>query len=51
MTYFAEYLEKIRAGEILVGKELRTELEKLAKDLDDPKYKYETDDAIKRINF
>lgn len=51
MTYFAEYLEKIRAGEILVGKELRTELEKLAKDLDDPRYKYETDDAIKRINF
>lgn len=51
MTWFAQYLSEIRAGRIVVGRELLTELEKLEKDLDDPKYRYETDEADKRIRF
>lgn len=51
MTYFAQYLEEIRAGRIIVGRELLCELEKLENDLSNPKYKYDTADAEKRIRF
>lgn len=51
MSWFAEYLSEIRAGKIIVGRELMTELERLEQDLDDPKYRYDTTDAEKRINF
>ena len=51
MTYFSEYLSEIRAGKIIVGRELLTELEKLEADLDDPRYLYDTADAEKRIRF
>ncbi len=51
MTYFAQYLEAIRKGEIIVGRELLTALEKYEADLSDPKYRYDTADAEKRINF
>ena len=51
MTWFAQYLCEIRAGRIVVGRELLTELEKLEKDLNNPKYRYETDEADKRIRF
>ena len=51
MSWFAEYLSEIRSGKIIVGRELMTELERLEQDLDDPKYRYDTTDAEKRINF
>ena len=51
MSYFAEYLSEIRKGQIIVGRELMTELERLERDLDDPRYRYDTADADKRINF
>lgn len=51
MTWFAQYLSEIRAGKIIAGRELLTELEKLEKDLTDPKYQYDTADAEKRISF
>lgn len=51
MSYFQEYLSEIRDGKIIVGRELMTELEKLEHDLDDPRYRYDTADAEKRINF
>ena len=51
MSYFSEYLSEIRNGKITVGRELMTELEKLEHDLDDPRYRYDTADAEKRIRF
>lgn len=51
MSYFAEYLSEIRAGKIIVGRELMTELERLEADLNDPRYRYDTADAEKRIAF
>lgn len=51
MSYFAEYLSEIRAGKIIVGRELMTELERLESDLNDPRYRYDTADAEKRIAF
>ena len=51
MSYFAEYLSGIRAGKYIVGRELMTELLKLESDLSDTRYRYDTADAEKRINF
>lgn len=51
MTWFAQYLDEIRKGEIIVGRELMIELEKLESDLDNPAYRYDTADADKRIKF
>lgn len=51
MSYFMEYLSGIRNGKIIVGRELMCELERLEKDLSDPRYRYDTTDAEKRINF
>lgn len=51
MSYFAEYLSEIRAGKIIVGLELMTELEKLEADLADPRYRYDTTESDKRIKF
>ena len=51
MSYFTEYLSEIRSGKIIVGRELMTELERLEGDLEDPRFRYDTADAEKRINF
>ena len=51
MSFFADYLTEIRTGKIVVGRELMTELEKLENDLADPRYRYDTADAEKRIRF
>ena len=51
MSFFADYLTEIRTGKIVVGRELMTELEKLENDLSDPRYRYDTADAEKRIRF
>ena len=51
MSWLAQYLEAIRAGEITVGRELLTELEHLEADQADPRYRYDTADAEKRITF
>ena len=51
MSYFAEYLSGIRTGKYIVGRELMTELLKLESDLSDDRYRYDTADADKRINF
>ena len=51
MSWFAQYLEAIRNGEIVVGRELMTELERLEADQRNPRYRYDTADAEKRITF
>lgn len=49
--YLEEYYNKCRAGEIVVGAELMTELEKLIQDIDDDEYIYDTTSADVRIDF
>lgn len=49
--FLEEYIEKCRNGEIIVGQELRQELENLAKDMNDPRYDYDTTAADLRIDF
>lgn len=50
-NYLVEYRERIRNGEIIAGRELITELDKLIDEMDDPRYKYDTTEAYIRIEF
>lgn len=50
-NYLMEYWAEISSGKIIAGIELKTELNKLVRDLKDPKFRYETADAYKRIAF
>ena len=49
--YLIQYREAIRHGEIVAGYELITELDNLIRDLDNPRYIYDTTDAEERIDF
>ena len=49
--YLIQYREAIRRGEIVAGYELITELDNLIRDLDNPRYIYDTADAEARIDF
>lgn len=49
--YLLEYREAIRRGDIMAGVELITELDNLIRDMNDPRYIYDTTDANIRINF
>lgn len=49
--YLEEYIAKCRSGEIIVGQEMRQELENLAEDMSDPRYIYDTSAADLRIDF
>ena len=50
-NYLLQYRDAIRRGEIIAGIELITELDNLIRDLDDPRYIYDTTDAEVRIDF
>ncbi len=50
-NYLVEYRERIRSGEIVAGRELITELDKLVEDLNDSRYRYDTSEAHMRIAF
>ena len=50
-NYLLQYREAIRTGEIVAGIELITELDNLIADLKNPRYIYDTTDALYRINF
>lgn len=49
--WLREYRDKIRAGEILVGRELTQQLDNLIADLESPEYTYDTRDAEFRIEY
>ncbi len=49
--YLIQYREAIRKGEIIAGRELILQLDKLINDLDNKKYKYDTTEANMRIKF
>ncbi len=51
MSYLIDYYEKCKSKEIIVGKELMTELEMLMDDINDPQYRFDTTEAHKRIKF
>ncbi len=51
MNYLKEYYQKIESGEIIIGEELKKELDQLIKDLDDPRYYYDEKPGNIRIEF
>jgi len=51
MNYLVEYYNQILEGKILVGQELRTTLDKLIKDLYDPRYIFDIKPGNIRIQF
>ncbi|MDE7264042.1 MAG: hypothetical protein K2N64_05225 [Anaeroplasmataceae bacterium] len=50
-NYLLEYYEEIKSRRILVGEELKSVLEGLIKDIDNPKYIYDLADGNLRIEF
>ena len=50
-NYLLEYYDKIRNGEIIVGKELRTMLDRLYVDLSNPRYYFDLKPGSIRIDF
>lgn len=51
MSYLLEYIDQIENGNIRVGKELKTVLDKLKVDMDNPLYDYDLRPGQLRINF
>ncbi|MFH5880894.1 terminase large subunit [Liberiplasma polymorphum] len=51
MNYLLEYYQKIKAGEILVGQELKSVLNDLIADLDNPRYTFDEKPGSLRIDF
>ncbi len=51
MTYLEQYRNEILNGNIIAGQELITELNNLCEDLHNSRYRYETEEANKRIFF
>ena len=49
--FLEEYHDRIMAGEIIAGQELKKELSKLMEDMDDDRYVYDTSDADLRMDF
>lgn len=50
-TYLYEYRNAIFRGELVAGRELIIELDKLIREYDDPRYYYDTHDAYLRMEF
>ncbi len=50
-NYLMQYWDEIKQGKIIAGIELKTELQKLINDLNNPKYRYDTKEAYIRIAF
>ena len=50
-SYLLEYRERILTGEIMVGQELRMELDNLAEDFHNDAYYYDREDALLRMDF
>lgn len=51
MSYLLQYRDAIRRGEIVAGVELITELDNLIADMNNPRYIYDTTDALLRMDF
>jgi len=51
LSYLVEYYEKIKSGKIVVGNELLTMLERLMRDMKNPRYTYDPKPGNIRIDF
>ena len=51
MNYLLEYIKEIDKGNILVGQDLRVQLDKLVADLDNPKFIFDETPGQLRIDF
>jgi hypothetical protein len=51
MNYLVEYYSEIQSGNILVGKELKKQIDKLFSDLDNPRYVFDEKPGNLRIDF
>jgi phage terminase large subunit-like protein len=51
MNYLFEYYNEIKNGKIIVGEELKTQLDQLIKDLDNPLYSFDEQPGNLRIDF
>jgi len=51
MNYLSEYLHQIKQGAILVGEELKRQLDTLIRDLEDPRYSFDENPGNLRIDF
>lgn len=49
--FLEEYYQKCKSGEIIIGRELMIELDRLMEDLNNSRYIYDTSDADIRIDF
>lgn len=49
--FLEEYYEKTKKGEIIIGQELRMELDRLIEDMNGNEYDYDTTEADQRIDF
>lgn len=50
MNYLLEYYREIKEGRIPVGQELKATLDKLIKDLDDPRYTFDEKAPEKHVS-
>lgn len=50
-SFLLEYAERCKSGEIVIGEELKQELENLQEDFSNDEYFYNTDDARLRMDF
>lgn len=50
-SYLLKYIEEIEKGNIIIGKELKTQLEILREDTNNPLFKFDLTEAHKRITF
>lgn len=51
MSYIGEYYDKIKSGEIIVGKYIKIEMSRLIEDLSDPNIRMDYEASNKRIKF
>lgn len=51
MNYLLEYIKEIDKGNIIVGQDLKTELDKLVADLNNPKFIFDEEPGQLRIDF
>ncbi|MCI6010084.1 MAG: terminase large subunit, partial [Anaerostipes hadrus] len=50
-SYLLEYRERAKCGEIIIGQELRKELDNLAEDFSNDEYYYDRETALLRMDF
>ena len=50
-SFLLQYIQEIESGNIIIGRELRMMLEKLKSSCEDDRYRYDSSEPLRRINF